>query len=428
METERKINSILKDVLKKIQPPEKDLKIINNSLARFLIDVKKKIKNLKINAEIFVGGSFSKNTLIKKDVYDIDVFIRFEKNYKEISEITKKIIKGIKNPITVHGSRDYFKIKVSPIAYIELIPVIKINNPKDAENITDLSYSHVNYINKRIKKNKKILEDIMLAKAFCYANNCYGAESYISGFSGYGLELLVYHYGGFLRFIKEMVKIRKEKLIIDIEKQHKNKQDVFMNLNSSKLHSPIILIDPTYKQRNVLAALSDESFEKFKKVCAEFLRKPNLSFFELKKPDIEKIKKYAKEKKYEFSIMKIETNRQEGDIAGSKLLKFYKHIKNEIEKYFEIKKTGFEYTGKKIADCFFVVKSKGEIFVSGPETKDKENVKSFKKIHKKNFVKKNRVYASEKVDFSLKEFIDRWKNKNREKLRDMSISELSIKN
>jgi len=428
METERKINSILKDVLKKIQPPEKDLKIINNSLARFLIDVKKKIKNLKINAEIFVGGSFSKNTLIKKDIYDIDVFIRFEKNYKEISEITKKIIKGIKNPITVHGSRDYFKIKVSPIAYIELIPVIKINNPKDAENITDLSYSHVNYINKRIKKNKKILEDIMLAKAFCYANNCYGAESYISGFSGYGLELLVYHYGGFLRFIKEMVKIRKEKLIIDIEKQHKNKQDVFMNLNSSKLHSPIILIDPTYKQRNVLAALSDESFEKFKKVCAEFLRKPNLSFFELKKPDIEKIKKYAKEKKYEFSIMKIETNRQEGDIAGSKLLKFYKHIKNEIEKYFEIKKTGFEYTGKKIADCFFVVKSKGEIFVSGPETKDKENVKSFKKIHKKNFVKKNRVYASEKVDFSLKEFIDRWKNKNREKLRDMSISELSIKN
>ena len=428
METERKINSILKDVLKKIQPPEKDLKMINNSLARFLIDIKKKIKNLKINAEIFVGGSFSKNTLIKKDVYDIDVFIRFEKNYKEISEITKKIIKGIKNPITVHGSRDYFKIKVSPIAYIELIPVIKINNPKDAENITDLSYSHVNYINKRIKKNKKILEDIMLAKAFCYANNCYGAESYISGFSGYGLELLVYHYGGFLRFIKEMVKIRKEKLIIDIEKQHKNKQDVFMNLNSSKLHSPIILIDPTYKQRNVLAALSDESFEKFKKVCAEFLRKPNLSFFELKKPDIEKIKKYAKEKKYEFSIMKIETNRQEGDIAGSKLLKFYKHIKNEIEKYFEIKKTGFEYTGKKIADCFFVVKSKGEIFVSGPETKDKENVKSFKKIHKKNFVKKNRVYASEKVDFSLKEFIDRWKNKNREKLRDMSISELSIKN
>ncbi len=426
MDKKGKINSMLKEVLKKIDPPESDLKIINNSLNKFLDEIGKKIKNLKINAEIFVGGSFSKNTLIKKDVYDIDVFIRFEKKSKEISEITKKIIRGIKNQIIVHGSRDYFKIKVSPIAYIELIPVIKINNPKDAENITDLSYSHVNYINKKIKKNKRILEDIMLAKAFCYANNCYGAESYISGFSGYGLELLVYHYGGFLRFIKEMVKIGKEKLVIDIEKQYKNKQDVFMNLNSSKLHSPIILIDPTYKQRNVLAALSEESFERFKKVCAKFLRNPNPGFFEPKKTDIEKIKKYSKDRKYEFSIMRIETDRQEGDIAGSKLLKFYKHIKNEIEKYFEIKKTGFEYSGKKTANCFFVVKGKKEIIVSGPETKDKENVKSFKKIHKKTFVKKDRVYASEKIDFSLKEFINKWKEKNKNKIMEMSVSGLNL--
>ena len=38
-----------------------------------------------------------------------------------------------------------------------------------------------------------------------------------------------------------------------------------MNLNASKLNSPIILIDPTYKQRNTLAALSNETFENFKK-------------------------------------------------------------------------------------------------------------------------------------------------------------------
>jgi len=54
---------------------------------------------------------------------------------------------------------------------------------------------------------KKILDEIRIAKAFCYANNCYGAESYISGFSGYALELLVYHYKSFLKFIKSMVKL-----------------------------------------------------------------------------------------------------------------------------------------------------------------------------------------------------------------------------
>ena len=47
-----------------------------------------------------------------------------------------------------------------------------------------------------------------------------------------------------------------------------------MDLNSSKLNSPIIPIDPTYKQRNVLAALSKETFEMFQKSCKEFLENP----------------------------------------------------------------------------------------------------------------------------------------------------------
>jgi tRNA nucleotidyltransferase (CCA-adding enzyme) len=93
--------------------------------------------------------------------------------------------------------------------------VKKISKPKEAENITDLSYSHVNYIKKRIK-NKKILDEIRIAKAFCYATNTYGAESYIGGFSGYAIELLVYHYGSFLKFIKAISKLDGKKEIIDI--------------------------------------------------------------------------------------------------------------------------------------------------------------------------------------------------------------------
>ena len=62
-------------------------------------------------------------------------------------------------------------------------------------------------MNKKVR-SKKILDEIKIAKAFCHANNCYGAESYINGFSGYGLELLVYYYGGFLRFIKAVSKMK----------------------------------------------------------------------------------------------------------------------------------------------------------------------------------------------------------------------------
>ena len=63
-----------------------------------------------------------------------------------------------------------------------------------------------------------------------------------------------------------------------------------MNLNDAKLHSPIILVDPTYKQRNVLAALSKETFEIFQTECRKFIKKPSLYSFESKQVDLDKIK------------------------------------------------------------------------------------------------------------------------------------------
>ena len=279
----KKINSILAEVLERVEPSQEELKVINESLEDFLEKVEKRIKVLKINAEVFVGGSFAKNTVIKKDYYDVDVFVRFDKKYKDdkISELTKNLLKNIKGISVIHGSRDYFRVKVNSYFFIEVIPVTKVVKSSEARNITDLSYSHVKYINKKVK-NKKILDEIKIAKAFCYANNCYGAESYINGFSGYGLELLVYHYGSFLKFIRAISKISvNKKEVIDLEKYYRNKPTVLMDVNSSKLQSPIVFIDPTYKQRNVLAALSDETFEKFKKDCKKFLKTPLIKSFEI---------------------------------------------------------------------------------------------------------------------------------------------------
>jgi len=273
----KNIRGILKEVLKNIKISKKEEEKINNSLNEVLKHIKKNISKLKTDAEIFVGGSFAKETMIKTEKYDIDVFIRFDKKYKrEISELTGKILKGF-NKTRIHGSRDYFRIKINSSFFVEIIPVKKIKNSRESENITDLSYSHVIYIKRKLK-SKKILDEIRLAKAFCYANNCYGAESYIRGFSGYGLELLIYYYGSFLKFIKAIEKM-SGKVVIDIEKHFKNKQEILMNLNSSKLQSPIVLIDPTYKQRNALAALSDETFEKFRKSCKKFLKNPGLDLF-----------------------------------------------------------------------------------------------------------------------------------------------------
>ncbi|MDO8528729.1 MAG: nucleotidyltransferase domain-containing protein [Nanoarchaeota archaeon] len=420
----KKVNSILNDVLEKINPSKEELKFIKESLEEFKEKLEKRIKENKINAIVFVGGSFAKGTLIKKKDYDIDIFVRFDLKYKDenLSKMTANLLKNTAHSV-IHGSRDYFRIKIRHDIFFEVVPVLEVKNPKEAQNITDLSYFHVRYIRQKI--TDKISDDIKLAKVFCHANNVYGAESYIKGFSGYALELLIYHYKSFSKFI-EVVSKMKQREIVDIDKLHKDKRTVMLDMNSAKLKSPIILVDPTYRQRNALAALSDETFLKFQKVCRDFIKNPSEKFFETKKIDFEKEEKDAKKKKYEFVVLTTKTDRQEGDIAGSKLLKFHKHISNEIDKFFEIKNSGFEYDDKKSSKSFFAGKSRKEILLQGPRKELKEYVIGFKKEHKNTFEKSGKIFAREKVNYSIKEFIKNWKDKNKKKMDEMSIIELGV--
>ncbi len=419
----KKINLILEEILKKIKPSKKEIENIEFFLKKFLKDLNKNIKKSKLNVEIFIGGSFARGTMINRNRYDVDIFLRFDKKHKNISQLTEKILTGFKKT-KIHGSRNYFQIKVNPKIILEIIPVVKIKNSKGAENITDLSYFHVNYIKRKLPK--KVLSEVMLAKSFCHANNCYGAESYIKGFSGYGLELLIYHYKSFLKFVRAIEKANKEKIIIDSEKEFKNKQEILMNINSSKLQSPIILIDPTHKYRNVLAALSEETFEKFQKACKKFLKNPNIKSFELREINFEKIRKNAKKRKLDFILIETKTNKQKGDIAGSKLLKFHKYLTREIGDFFYIKNNGFEYNDNKSAMQFFIVKNKKEILFKGPKIKDIKNTKAFKKKHKKTFIKSGRIYSKEKIRFNIKKFLENWKKKNKKTINEMSISEFKF--
>jgi tRNA nucleotidyltransferase (CCA-adding enzyme) len=423
----KKVNQVLKEALKKINPTKEELNSIDKYLKSFVSKIGKKLKADKIIAEVFIGGSFAKKTMIRKGKYDIDIFVRYDEKYRKqnISEITERILRSLNiKIISIHGSRDYFRIDINSIFFIEIIPVLKVKNPKQAENITDLSYFHVNYIKRKLK-TQKIIEDVRLAKAFCHANKCYGAESYINGFSGYAIELLIYHYKGFLNFVKAMTKI-KGKEIIDIEKHYKGKYEVAMNMNTAKMNSPVVLIDPTYKERNALAALSDETFRHFQEACRKFLKAPSLKSFEIKKIDLGKIKRNAEKNKNQFILLKAETDKQEGDIAGSKLIKFYRHLTEEIEKYYKISKREFNYNEKKEAEFFFVVKTRREIIQQGPNLRDKENASIFRKHHKNIFTKGNRIYARDRVDKSIKEFIDNWKSVNSKKIKEMHINNLEI--
>ncbi len=421
------IKTELNLILKKISiSPEEDFKI-KKKVETFLESLKKILKN--IDAKIFIGGSFAKGTSIKKEMIDVDIFLRFNKNYteKEISKLMIYIMKNFKEAKKIHGSRDYLIVSPTKELSLELIPVLSITKPKEAQNITDLSYFHVAYLKKKTK-SKKILEEIKLTKAFCTSCGCYGAESFIHGFSGYSLELLIIYYKSFLKLIKEISKKSEKKIVIDIEKKFKKASDIFLDLNGAKLDSPIILIDPTYKYRNVTASLSKETFEKFQKYCKSFLKKPSEKYFRKSVVNLEKIKKEAERKNYEFINIKTTTDKQEGSIAGSKLHKFHKILKTNIERLFYIKKSGFIYDLGKISKNFFVLKRKSELLFSGPFIKDENNVKKFKKRHRRTFEKNGRVYSKEENKWKIKEFINFWEEENKKLFKDMNITEIKVLN
>ena len=420
-----KINQILKSQIKKIRPPIEIFGDIDKAVGEFCLSLDKKLKGEKIKAEIFIGGSLAKNTLVRKDKYDVDIFVRFDKKYKsdEISKLLGRVLgKSVKK---IHGSRDYYQKIVNSII-LEIVPVMKIKKPEQALNITDLSYFHVSYILSKLSKNNKLAKEIILAKTFTHAQNCYGAESYIHGFSGYALELLICYYSSFLKFVKAISSISiKNKTIIDPARFYKNKNAVLKELNKSKTQSPIILIDPTFKERNALAGLSDETLLKFQKVCKSFLTKPNNSFFEKKDVGEELKKKYGKK----LNIVCIKTNKQAGDIAGSKSKKFFNLFSRRLNREFKIKKSEFDYDDEKnIAYFYFIVDKKKDETIKGPHVTKVENLSSFKKAHSKAFIKNHFAYIKIKHDLNFARFFGMFKKKYKKVVKEMGVKRIEVLN
>ncbi|MBU1051956.1 MAG: nucleotidyltransferase domain-containing protein [Nanoarchaeota archaeon] len=405
---------------------KKEFNELKKETNNFIDVLKRHVGKNRVNADVFLGGSFAKGTLAKAEEYDADIFVRFDWKYEDLSAQLEKILKGVVKELglkikKIHGSRDYFKVWKNKMLTFEVIPVLRIKKVQEARNVTDLSYFHVNCVKRHLKGKMK--EQLALAKKFFKANGIYGAESYIHGFSGYGLECLIIHYKSFEKLLKELIKVKDKRVVIDSAKHYRKKDNVFFELNESKLHSPIILVDPTWKERNVLASLNWETFRKFQDTARNFIKNPSEKFFYGRKVDIENLKK-----KGEFLHIILETNRQEGDIAGTKMKKFSGFLVREIEKYFNILEREFFYQGEgQKADVYLVLKSRGEVIRIGPPLKMEKDVKRFRARNKKTFVKNGVLHARVKIDFFGRVFVKKWARSKEGKMKMGGMGVVGLK-
>ena len=343
------------EILRKIKPSKIEGTILKIKINRFLGRLNKNLEG----AEAILGGSVAKDTHLR-GTSDVDIFVLYENN-KDISNRLEKSLKIFKDVERLKGSRDYFQVMVYGLNF-EIVPVLKIKNAKEAENITDVSPLHAEWVKKNTKRN--LADEIRLAKTFCRAQGVYGAESYIKGFSGYVLEILTIYYGGFDKLIKNSL-TWKEKQIIDISKHYKG-------INKSK-ESALMVIDPVDSSRNAAAALSEEKLNKFVSACKGYLNNPDKNFFEKKKITLE----YLQDKDAVFLAKPLKGRE---DIIGSKLLKTSELIDKKLtEEGYAV--TESDWSWNKEALFWFKVKSE-ELppFKKhyGPPKDKKDNLRSFK--------------------------------------------------
>jgi len=375
------------DILSKIKPSLREKFFIEKITNEFL-DKLKRIKTINP----IVGGSISKDTWLK-GTNEVDIFAKFNYNKfrnksDKISGILYKELKKLFKIKLVHGSRDYFHIYYKDILF-EIVPILDIKKPEQAKNVTDLSPLHINIV----KKFPKLKDEIRLLKAFCKSNLLYGAESYISGFSGYALEVLVIYYKSFKNTLKNSVKW-EPKIVVDFNKKLKNP---LLELNPSKTVSPLIIIDPVDNTRNITSSLSMENFNKFIKLAKLYLKNPSEKFFGKKT----KIPKNS-------LVLEIVPLNGKKDVVGSKIVKLINFIKNESNKFgFKISQNSWSWDKEVLV--WYKVKNKkiSNYFIhKGPPEDNIENVKKFKQKYKNVFVKNKIYYTKIKRDVTnINDFI-----------------------
>ncbi|WP_308112663.1 nucleotidyltransferase domain-containing protein [Candidatus Nanopusillus massiliensis] len=153
-------------MLSKIKPSEEEKRKVYNIINEFFDILRSN------NLEPFLGGSFAKDTWMKND-FDVDTFLLF-KDDKNLSNIVENVLKKENlDYIRIRGSRDYFKVSYKGLIF-ELVPILKINDIKEAKNTTDLSPFHVKYVISKL--NEKMKDEVRLLKLFTKNINVYGGR------------------------------------------------------------------------------------------------------------------------------------------------------------------------------------------------------------------------------------------------------------
>ncbi|NYB52563.1 MAG: CCA tRNA nucleotidyltransferase [Methanobacteriaceae archaeon] len=266
-----------KTILEDIEPSKDDEKRVHDLSHTLMEIIDINAQKEGINAKSTLLGSVAKNTwIISKDSgkdLDIDIFIKFPLS-TSLDDLKIKGLELARRCIEEAGGTYEERYASHPYLtgtikgfQVDIVPCYDIKHGSELKSAVDRTILHTDYVMRNLKKSQE--KEVRLLKRFMQMVGTYGSEFKVGGFSGYLCELLVIYYGSFLDVLKGAWEEWKPGYHIDL-----------MNYGTeNEFNDPLVVVDPTDKNRNVAAALTLQKMSEFVLASCNFLRKPKKSYF-----------------------------------------------------------------------------------------------------------------------------------------------------
>jgi len=227
-----------------------------------------------VKAIVRLEGSLAKDTWLR-DNPDVDVFMRLPPSIprKMLGEIALKIAKKATDgaeQVERFAEHPYLEAFVNSVR-VNIVPCYA-SKPGEWLSATDRTPYHTDYINENLLKCQRA--DVRLLKKFMKGIGVYGAEIKVGGFSGYLCELLVLHFGSFIKVL-EAFSQHIPRRAIDIQHYYERRQRELELL----FPEPLVVVDPVDKARNVASAVQPQCLHTFVAASRAFLEEPTREFF-----------------------------------------------------------------------------------------------------------------------------------------------------
>ena len=250
-------------ILKDIKPTVDEKQHIDSVSSKIIKYLQKTCSELNIDAEINLVGSVAKNTALRGKS-DIDIFIAFPLNTdkKDLKENGLKLghlcCEEFKSTPEHHfASHPYVTTEIEGCD-VDIVPCYSIDDGSQLKSAVDRTILHTRYVKENI--NPQMEDEILLLKRFMAMTGTYGSEFKVGGFAGYLCELLIINYGTFEDTLKSAINWKYGE-VIDLKDYG----------TSNLFKDPLIVIDPTDKNRNVGAALRVDRMAEFIQSARNYL-------------------------------------------------------------------------------------------------------------------------------------------------------------